>query len=87
MNLSRGKDYMDMKSKVERMKALPALKMKSIDLQRHLQEFREKLRRQKLIDEIQPITGVQINKDKKANNSSIIENDQVNASLISSSVN
>jgi hypothetical protein len=58
MNLSRGKDYMEMKSKVERMKALPALKMKSMDLQRHLQDFREKLRRQRLIEEIQPVTGV-----------------------------
>ena len=51
---------MDLRSKAERMKMLPATKMRTMDLQKHLQEFREKLRRQRLIDEIQPITGVQI---------------------------
>ena len=40
-----------MKRKVERMKMLPATKMRSMDLQKHLQEFREKLRKQKMIDE------------------------------------
>jgi hypothetical protein len=42
------------------MKMLPSTKMRSMDLQKHLQEFREKLRKQKIIDEIQPITGVHI---------------------------
>jgi hypothetical protein len=31
--------------KVERLKQLPTLKMKSMDLQKHLQEYREKMRR------------------------------------------
>jgi hypothetical protein len=36
---------MDLKSKIERMKMLPQTKMRSLDLQKHLQEFREKLRK------------------------------------------
>ncbi len=50
--------------KFERLKQLPSLKMKSMDLQKHLQEFREKMRRQKLLDDIEPVTGVQIEKPK-----------------------